>query len=512
MLFSSLGFIFGFLPIALGGFLLLEQRGATAAAKLWLIAASIYFYGNFIPLHLLVLGLSTLVNFGLGRLLLQRRSVTVLALGVTFNLGVLALFKYADFLIGNINALLGTSLPLAGFILPLALSFFTFQKIAYLVDVYRGGAPRYSLGDFVLFVVYFPQLIAGPIVHHREIMPQITTMERRRDVATDLAVGGTAFVIGLFKKLAVADSLSVYSDAVFGAATGGAVLDLMTAWIGVLAFTLQIYFDFSGYSDMALGLSRMFGIRLPVNFLSPYKATSIIDFWRRWHITLSEFLRLYLYIPLGGNRHGRWHRYRNLWIVMLLGGLWHGAGWTFVIWGGLHAFYLSVNHATRSLDWPRRHDTAVGRAAAWFLTMLAVMFAWVFFRAPDVATAFRMLAALAGQGGIILPSAAAPLQALAPAMIDTLGVTFGGLQYLDVTARSQLLWLPAAAALCLLAPNLANWLNHWHLSLYHGEKADPPARWPTWQPTLLWGLVIGLLLAFCVTYQQNTAPFLYFQF
>ncbi|WP_341896282.1 MBOAT family O-acyltransferase [Ferrovibrio terrae] len=511
MLFSSFGFIFGFLPVTLGGFLFFRHCNAMQAAKLWLIAASTVFYGNFIPVHLLVLGLSTLANFSLGRLLLRRRSAVILASGVALNLGVLTVFKYADFIVGNINVLLGTSLPLAGFILPLALSFFTFQKIAYLVDVYRGGAPRYSFGDFVLFVVYFPQLIAGPIVHHRDIMPQIAAMGQRRDVATDLTVGSTAFVIGLFKKLAIADSLSVYSDSVFGAATGGATPDLLSAWVGVLSFTLQIYFDFSGYSDMALGLSRMFGIRLPVNFLSPYKATSIIDFWRRWHITLSEFLRLYLYVPLGGNRRGLWRRYRNLWIVMLLGGLWHGAGWTFVVWGGLHAFYLSVNHTARSLGWPRFSGPA-GRLAAWLVTMLAVMVAWVFFRAPDGATALRMLAGMAGQGGIILPSAAAALNALAPVRLDVLGVSFGGLHMLDVTARSQLLWLPAGLVICLCAPNVADWLRGWNLSLRRDTESGLSAWWLRWQPTLLWGVAISLLLAFCVTYQQNTAPFLYFQF
>jgi len=514
MLFSSFGFIFLFLPIVLCGFLLLQRWGQVAAVKLWLIAASVVFYGKFIPIHLLILGFSILTNFIFGRLLLRRRSMALLAVGVAFNLIVLALFKYADFLVDNVNAALGTDLPMLGLVLPLALSFFTFQKIAYLVDVYRGGAPRYSFGDFVLFVAYFPQLIAGPIVHHREIMPQIGALDRPRDVGTDLAIGATAFAIGLFKKLVLADSLAVYSDSVFGAAAGGVTPDILTAWVGVLSFTLQIYFDFSGYSDMALGLSRMFGIRLPLNFASPYKATSIIDFWRRWHITLSEFLRLYLYIPMGGNRQGPVRRYLNLWIVMLLGGLWHGAGWSFIVWGGLHGLYLSVNHAARSvgftsLDFP-------GRALLyWLLTMLAVMIAWVFFRAEDFATAMRVLAGLFAGGGIIMPSAAAPLSAVLPGITQTLGVSFGGLVYLDIAARTQLLWIPVGLLVCLALPGLNDWLRSWELALPKpgGSPASAGSTWlPHWQPTLLWGLAIGVLFAFCVVYQQNTSAFLYFQF
>jgi D-alanyl-lipoteichoic acid acyltransferase DltB (MBOAT superfamily) len=307
MLFSSLGFTFGFLCRA-ATFQGLITRGLFDAAKLWLIAASIVFYGNFIPLHLLLLAASTVVNFLLGRRLLDGPSRTVLALGVAFNLAILGMFKYADFFVTNINALFALQLPHLGIVLPLALSFFTFQKIAYLMDVYREGAPRYAFRDFLLFVVFFPQLIAGPIVHHRQIMPQIGRLGEQRDRALDVAVGATAFAFGLFKKVAVADSLAVYPDSAFAAASRGVPLDLLTAWIAVVAFALQIYFDFSGYSDMALGLGRMFGITLPVNFRSPYKATSIIEFWRRWHITLSEFLRNYLYIPLGGNRHGAFRR------------------------------------------------------------------------------------------------------------------------------------------------------------------------------------------------------------
>jgi D-alanyl-lipoteichoic acid acyltransferase DltB (MBOAT superfamily) len=510
MLFSSVGFIFGFLPIVLTVFHALIGRGLRDTAKLWLIAASVVFYGNFIPIHLLLLAASTVTNFLIGRRLMTHPTRAMLTLGLVFNLSILAVFKYADFLVANIDALFGLELPRPGIVLPLALSFFTFQKIAYLVDVYREGAPRYSFVDFVLFVVFFPQLIAGPIVHHRQIMPQIAALGLNRDRALDVAVGATAFVLGLFKKIAIADSLGVYADSTFAAAAGGVPLDLLTAWIGVVAFALQIYFDFSGYSDMALGLGRMFGISLPVNFLSPYKATSIIEFWRRWHTTLSAFLRDYLYIPLGGNRHGPVRRYVNLWIVMLLGGLWHGANWTFVAWGGLHALYLSINHGFRNLQLPARLGLS-SKILAWAITFGAVLLAWVFFRAQNFPTAFAMLEAMAGRNGIVLPSAAAPLAHIAPSIVEALGISFGGLWYLAAGGPYNLVWLPVAAFICLAAPNVADWLAAWQISIGH-KVTKRVAALPAWRPGFAWGTAMGLLLAFCTVYQQNAIRFLYFQF
>jgi alginate O-acetyltransferase complex protein AlgI len=511
MLFSSIGFIFGFLPIVLVVFHALIGRGRRDAAKLWLIAASIVFYGNFIPIHLLLLAASTVTNFLVGRRLMTHPTRAMLALGLIFNLSMLAVFKYADFVVANVNALFALGLPQPGIVLPLALSFFTFQKIAYLIDVYREGAPRYSFFDFVLFVVFFPQLIAGPIVHHRQIMPQIAALGLDRDRALDVAVGSTAFVLGLFKKVAIADSLAIYPDTVFAAAGGGVALDLVTAWIGVVAFALQIYFDFSGYSDMALGLGRMFGISLPANFLSPYRATSIIEFWRRWHMTLSAFLRDYLYVPLGGNRHGTLRRYINLWIVMLLGGLWHGANWTFVAWGGLHGLYLSINHGFRRLTLPVRWARP-WRIVAWAMTLGAVLLAWVFFRAADFTTAFAMLQAMFGRNGIVLPSAAAPLAAVAPGLVRRLDISFGGLAILAAGGPYNLGWLPIAASICLLAPNLADWLSAWQLAIGHPVVERATAVVPAWRPDLGWGLVTGLLLASCVVYQTSAVRFLYFQF
>jgi D-alanyl-lipoteichoic acid acyltransferase DltB (MBOAT superfamily) len=508
MLFSSVEFIFCFLPTVLFLFQLFVRWNRIEAAKLWLIAASLVFYGNFIPVHIVLLATSTVINFLVGRALQARRSRLLLASGIAFNLIILATFKYADFIVQNINALADYQLPLPGIILPLALSFFTFQKIAYIVDVYRGGAPRYQFNDFVLFVAFFPQLIAGPIVHHTEILPQIREIGRRRVTALDLSVGATAFALGLFKKLGIADSLAIYSDAIFDAARHGTTPDFMMAWIGVLAFALQIYFDFSAYSDMALGLGRMFGIRLPVNFLSPYKSTNIIEFWRRWHITLSRFLRDYLYIPLGGNRVGRIRRFVNLWIVMLLGGLWHGANWTFVAWGALHALYLTANHAVRAMHIPLG-DNRGSRFLGWTVTMAAVLVAWVFFRAPDFATALSMLEGMAGRNGLTLPLAAAPLGAAAPQLAALLHISFGGAGYLLIIEPINLLWFPVAVVIALAAPNVPTWLAKWDLAL--GFETRRPGM-ATWAPSLRWGVALGALLTISLVYQRNTVQFLYFQF
>ncbi len=512
MLFSSVAFIFLYLPVVLATLLFLQSRGLVDLAKMWLIVTSIVFYGNFIPIHLALLVVSTLVNFTLGRALLERRSGRILFVGVVLNLAVLIAFKYSDFLITNANAALNLNIPTIGLVIPLALSFFTFQKLAYLIDVYRGGAPRYSLRDFVLFVVFFPQLIAGPIVHHRTIMPQIAKLGARRDFALDLAVGATAFLLGLFKKVCLADSLSIYSDVTFGAVEQGEHIDLISAWAGAIAFALQIYFDFSGYSDMALGLGRMLGIRLPVNFLSPYKSTSIIEFWRRWHITLSDFLKNYLYIPLGGNRHGAVRRYANLWIVMLLGGLWHGANWTFFVWGGLHGLFLSVNHAYR--NWPRRARRSGFGATylSWAITMTAVLVAWVFFRAPNFTTAFAMLSAMSGHNGITLPSAALPLATIAPALVAGFGISFGGLGYLAAAGPLYLLWFPIGIIVCLAVPNTAEWLARWELAINYTVQNKRGIFPLYWAANLPWGLTFGALLAFCMLYQRTAAQFLYFQF
>ncbi|MEA2820734.1 MAG: alginate O-acetyltransferase complex protein AlgI [Bradyrhizobium sp.] len=395
MLFNSYPFIFVFLPMALAGYFWLG-RFSNLAPVVWLALASLAFYSvsnwQFVGLLLA----SVAFNYFIGWLLIakQLRAATrfaVLTAGVTGDLLVLGTFKYAGFFAANINALLSTGI-VVNILLPVGISFYTFTQIAFLVDAYRGNVARYALPHYALFVTYFPHLIAGPILHHKDMIPQFESARTKRPDPHLILCGLIIFAIGLFKKTCLADGIQPLVAPAFGADTPS----FDQAWIGALAYTFQLYFDFSGYSDMAIGISLMFGIFLPLNFNSPYKATSIIDFWRRWHMTLSQFLRDYLYIPLGGNRHGRILRYVNLMITMLLGGLWHGAAWTFVAWGALHGAYLCVNHAWSNYGpavAPR--FARVANAAAFVLTFVSVVVAWVFFRADSISSATFVLSRMA---------------------------------------------------------------------------------------------------------------------
>lgn len=331
---------------------------------------------------------------------MKNRSKSILAFGISANLITLAYFKYADFLIGNFNVITGAEAPMLHVVLPLAISFFTFQQIAFLYDTYTGEIIHTDFSKYCLFVVFFPQLIAGPIVMQKQTIPQFVLPVFQQKALVNFSVGATLFLIGLFKKIVLADGIAPFATSVFTLAEAGQPVPFEAAWMGTVAYTFQIYFDFSGYCDMALGLARMFGIRLPLNFNSPYKALNIVDFWRRWHITLSVFLRNFLYIPLGGNRKGPVRRYLNLGITMLLGGLWHGASWNFVFWGFLHGLYLSINNAWALL---MKNDTDeplmppfISRAMSQGLTLLAVMVAWVFFRAETFPGALNIIEGMAG--------------------------------------------------------------------------------------------------------------------
>jgi len=399
VLFSSATFIYLFLPLALFGFHLLQRRFGLTAAALWLTIASVAFYGYWNIADVPLLVGSTLVNFGIGLLLQRRRGAAqlLLAAGVAGNLLLLGYYKYAAFFCGAV-AEAGSCTGLPGD-LPLAISFFTFTQIAFLVDVHRGQVQDRDPLRYGLFVTFFPHLIAGPIVHYRDVGPQLADRAAFRITSESLALGGSLFVAGLFKKVVLADRLASIATPIFQAADAGTIISTATAWTGALAYTLQLYFDFSGYSDMAIGLALMFGIRFPANFHSPYKATSLIDFWRRWHITLSLFLRDYLYIPLGGNRHGPVRRYVNLLVTMLLGGLWHGANWTFLLWGLLHGIGLTVNHLWRGLapaGWQGMQTRPAARAVAWLATMTFAVVCWVSFRAGSLDAAGSLYAAMAG--------------------------------------------------------------------------------------------------------------------
>ncbi|MEI9896261.1 MAG: MBOAT family protein [Chthoniobacter sp.] len=367
MLFNSHVFIFAFLPATLLGYFLIGARGRPRMAALWLTVASLFFYGWWNPHYLALIGGSIGFNYTLGVLISRARGAArkslapgLLALGICGNLGLLGYYKYAGFFVDNASMLFGTHWHWSAIVLPLGVSFFTFTQIAYLVDAYHGVTREYDFLYYTLFVTFFPHLIAGPIVLYRNLMPQFARPETYRFHAANMAGGVTLFVLGLAKKVVIADQLSPLVGVVFDSVAQGQTPALAASWIGALAYTLQLYFDFSGYSDMAIGLGRMFNVRFPLNFDSPYQARDIIDFWRRWHISLSTFLRDHLYIPLGGNRLGGPRRYLNLFLTMLLGGLWHGAAWTFVIWGGLHGIYLVVNRGWRRViagrAWARRRS------------------------------------------------------------------------------------------------------------------------------------------------------------
>lgn len=351
----------------------------------------------------LLLG-SILVNFYTGTAIAQRERererVTaspkaLLVFGISFNLLLLGFFKYTDFLLDNFNGIFGADIPLPHIVLPIGISFFTFTQIAYLVDSYRKEASEYDLIRYVLFVSYFPHLLAGPILHHKEMMPQFANRWNMAIRWRNIALGLFIFSIGLFKKVVIADTFAVWANAGFDST---ASLNLIEAWATSLSYTFQLYFDFSGYTDMAIGMSLLFNIRLPINFNSPYKALSIQDFWRRWHMTLSRFLRDYLYIPLGGNRKGKFRTYNNLIITFLLGGLWHGAGWTFVFWGLLHGVALAIHRAWSELGFK------MNKILAWFITFNFINITWVFFRAKEFDDAIRILKAMFSLENIALPS------------------------------------------------------------------------------------------------------------
>jgi D-alanyl-lipoteichoic acid acyltransferase DltB (MBOAT superfamily) len=502
VLFNSFSFLFFYWPAVLLGYFWLGRKSPQAAI-VWLALASLFFYGywdiRFLPL---LLG-SILFNFWSARRILvaagpQRKRWLIAA--VAANLALLGWFKYANFLLGSAAWMAGKHWAGWDIVLPVGISFFTFTQIAFLVDCYRGQVQELQPMRYLLFVSYFPHLIAGPVLHHREMMPQFADPHNARPLAANFAVGLSIFVVGLAKKILIADYLSPLVAPVYAA---GAHPQLVEAWIATLAYTFQLYFDFSGYSDMAIGLSRLFGVKLPLNFNSPYKARDISEFWRRWHMTLSRFLRDYLYLPLGGNRHGSLLRHRNLMLTMLLGGLWHGAAWTFVLWGGLHGLYLVAQHGWRA--WRG------ARPPAWWsgaLTFIAVMLAWVLFRAPDLATAADVLGALAGRNGIALPhglAGAAPLFAklgLAP--------TFDGIRWIEFEGPG----LPALGAAALLAfamPNTQEIFFHYEPAI---EQICHRSGWLgfAWQPDKAWGLAFVLLFLGCLFSMNQVSEFLYFQF
>ena len=501
MLFNSHEFIFFYLPVVFFGFFWIA-RGSYRLAALWLGASSLFFYGWWNLQFVLLLQASIVFNYAMGYVIghvrvqneLSAQAKSLLVVAIISNLVVLGYFKYTNFFISTANNLAGTSWNHIEITLPLGISFFTFTQIAFLVDVYRGIAREYNFIHYLLFVSYFPHLIAGPVLHHKQMMPQFADADTYKLNIDNVNVGLTIFTVGLVKKIVLADQFALYSNPVFNAVAFGGEPKLFEAWIGALAYTLQLYFDFSGYSDMAIGLSKMFNVELPLNFDSPYKAANIIDFWRRWHMTLSAFLRDYLYIPLGGNRHGIVRRYANLLTTMLLGGLWHGANWTFVLWGGLHGIFLIINHIWLGLCGRYRlPHLPGGELLGRGLTFIAVVVAWVPFRANGFETAMRMLNGMALLNGLSLPGS---LKSHYPTLADH-GVNFigptplTGLPILEVA-----IWLIIGLTIVWILPNPQQWLSI-HQSTRSAIHMTLP-EWATWKPSRLIAIATGSLLAISI--------------
>ncbi len=515
MLFNSYVFIFLFLPLTILVFFAIGSRGHHRIAVSWLVTASLFFYGWWNAAYVGLLIGSVLFNYALGNSLsgefISLKKKWLLFFGVTANLGLLGYFKYANFFVDNLNLIAGVDFNLESIILPLAISFFTFQQITYLVDTYKGETEERNFLHYCLFVTFFPQLIAGPIVHHKEMLPQYAKSALGKIKPQHLAVGITIFSLGLFKKVVLADGIGVYATSVFAAADSGYTLNLFESWVGALSYTFQLYFDFSGYSDMAIGIARMFGVRLPLNFNSPYKSTNIIDFWHRWHITLSRFLRDYLYIPMGGSRKGSSRRQANLLITMLLGGLWHGAGWNFVIWGGLHGLYLMVNHGWRSIA------PGVGRPLtrllAWAFTFVAVVFAWVPFRATTLEGTVNMWQGMVGLQGISLDQRLLAVLGPLGSWLEDQGVVFSSFFQLNISVWS-IVWILALMVISVLCPNIQQIMGRYRpaYETYTGEIKPMKWGWLEWTPTVP-NLVITL---FCLIYalmsMSNISEFLYFNF
>ena len=469
MLFNSYLFMLIYLPVVLVGYYALRSRSTTLSLG-WLTLCSLLFYAWWKPIYLVLILVSIEANYLLGYLILrdQVRKKFWIFLGVCANLGLIGYYKYAHFLLGNVYWLTGYETEIDPILLPLAISFFTFQQIGFLVDCAKGETPFPNFLHYTLFVSFFPQLIAGPIVAHDDVIPQFLKLSNTKFPWRQFAMGIMLFSIGLFKKVMLADTFAVAVTPVFAAAEAGQQLGCLDAWGGVLAYTFQLYLDFSGYSDMALGLGHLFGIVLPVNFLSPYKATSIADFWRRWHITLSRFLREYLYFPLGGSRCSEPRILFNLMLTMLLCGLWHGAGWTFVIWGGLHGLFLILNRL-----WKNNVGWNMPRSLAWGLTFLCVMLSWVIFRAESLTAAGQIYQAMFALSTITQPTEWITLQ--------------------------QATLFTAMMPFLLLLPNAVQW-----------TRGELP-RW-NWKPVPLFSLASALLLFVSVLHLNSISEFLYFNF
>jgi alginate O-acetyltransferase complex protein AlgI len=542
MLFNSYAFIFAFLPLTAALFFLIGRRSRELALR-WLIVASLAFYAWWRPLNVLLIAPSILINFAVARSMQRQlqqqkpgRARALLVLGIAFNIAFLGYFKYANFFVGAANDVFGARMVLTHIVLPLGISFITFQKIAFLVDVHSRRIESFTLQDYCLFVLFFPQLIAGPIVHYREMMPQFQRAACVYD-RENVTVGVTLLVFGLFKKVFLADSISPFVKTLYDQASAGGTVTFVYAWMAAIGFTFQMYFDFSGYTDMALGIARVFGVRLPPNFNSPLRSASIIEFWLRWHMTLTRFLTAYLYNPLTlwltrrrlakglpgfGGRNSSVGAFVSLLLLptiltMCISGLWHGAGYLFIIWGALHGVYLSVNHGwrvfARKLWSDKERYARLMRPVGLVLTFLAVSFSMVFFRSTTLHGAMRIIHGMFGLDGMALPGTMLARLGSIGRLLQQLGVGVepaGLLPFDDMVG-----WLLVMSVIVFVCPNTQQILARYEPALGVTAKAADGVsmlRWASWRPSLAWGLVVAVVAALAVLQLSGPSEFLYWQF
>jgi D-alanyl-lipoteichoic acid acyltransferase DltB (MBOAT superfamily) len=537
VLFNSTTFLLFFLPVVLAGFFALAGFNRHRLAGVWLTCASFFFYGWWNADYLLLLLASILFNYVLGRQLMVRPNRPLLAFGIAANILLLGYYKYTGFLVLSLDQLSGLDWAVPDIVLPLAISFFTFQQIAFLVDAHDGAVTEHGFLNYCLFITFFPHLIAGPITHHREMFPQFSDPNTFRPKLENLAVGLTLFLVGLCKKVVIADTMGEFARPVYAAAAGAAPPSFLEAWGGAVSYTLQIYFDFSGYTDMAIGLGMMFGISLPPNFDSPFKARNIIEFWSRWHMTLTRFVTAYIYNPVV-LRLTRWRVRKGLPLpkrgaatpgafVMLIAfptilamfiiGMWHGAGWQFGVFGLLHGVYLTINHGWRQikvrLGLPIDSNRPLYVVPSVLLTFLCVVIALVFFRADSVAAGLTLLSSMIGNNGFILPdrmmaipgmTAVSHLFALPVAELENFGL-------------AEVLWIIGLLAVVWGLQNAQQWLRNYRTSLVAQQRPSRmQAAFPVlvWRPASIIGFAVGWLGFFLVIRAISAAPteFLYFQF
>ncbi|MEH6632297.1 MAG: MBOAT family O-acyltransferase [Halopseudomonas aestusnigri] len=510
MLFNSYEFIFIFIPLVLSGYYLSDHLFNKTIQKVVLVTASLFFYGYWNHYYLPLIVLSVLFNYFSAIIIYNQKNKAYLLFAISVNLFSIVYFKYANFFIENINHAFGSSIIFEDIILPLAISFFTFQQISFLVDVYRDEIEEIDFLDYSLFVTFFPQLIAGPIVHHKEIIPQFNKASTPVINWEFIAIGIAIFCMGLFKKVVIADDLASNVTLIFSNIEQGQFVSFLAAWSGAVGYSFQLYFDFSGYSDMAFGLALLFGVKLPINFFSPYRSANIIIFWRTWHISLSRFLRDYVYFTLGGSKHGPVRKSANLMITMLLGGLWHGAGWAFVIWGGIHGALLILNNAWRSLKklfHIKDSETEINYRICQLFTFLCVTLAWVFFRSESLDGALHMFWIMFGLEGINISHKASQFLTYLPSIFiasDMIGMfePIGDAPTYATKLIVLYLWV-------IFLPNPYELFKLYHQKRLHstGFKFNI-----LFKPNAGWAFLLAVIFYVSISNIGSYSEFLYFRF